>query len=72
MRKELVLVELYELGDRVCTPCGNATVMQNEITPTNKYELESREVRVRLDEPTSRWPTGVADLEAWHFTLLGE
>jgi len=60
------------MGDRVCTPCGNATVMHNEATPTNKWDLENREVHVKLDEPISRWPTSYAELDAWAFVLLDE
>ena len=46
-----VEVHLFEKGDRVFTPSGQATVVSNEV-----WDEDDREVEVVLDEPISGHP----------------
>lgn len=54
MKKVLVSITLLEKGDRVHTPEGRGTVMETEKVPKTEYDVMNRDVKVLLDEPTSR------------------
>ena len=52
-------VEFYCEGDRVCTPDGEGTVLENELIPshiclTERSKLLDREIVVELDEATCK------------------
>ena len=54
MKKRSVTINVYEKGDRVSTPCGAATVLEDEVLPSNlslvyRGELVNTKVNVKLD-----------------------
>ena len=72
MKKETIIIDVYEEGDRVLTPDGKATVLENEIisdTPT-RSDLAYSEVKIQLDEGSSRIPNGKDTMEISNFIKI--
>ena len=52
-------IYFYSKGDRVCTPDGDGTVLEDELIPcrmelTERSKLLYSEIEVELDEPTCK------------------
>lgn len=57
MRVDELYVYFYGKGDRVCTPDGEGTVLEDELIPcrielTERGKLLNSEIEVELDEST--------------------
>ena len=50
MRKVKIVLEIFEKGDRVLTPCGEGIVMESEEIPNGKFDIYFRDVKVKIDD----------------------
>lgn len=54
MITEEIYLTFFEKGDRVCTPDGEGVVLEDELIPFTRQGLIDSEVKVELDEETSK------------------
>lgn len=66
MKTVAININLFEINDRVLTPEGEATVLQNEEIPTDRFEISGRMVTVKFDEH----PRREEDIDAWLCSLI--
>jgi hypothetical protein len=80
MKTITIALDLYEKGDRVLTPDGMATVLEDEnphlkkqglgrYDKADRLSLANSEVQVELDEGSSSWKGRVGTMETSLFIL---
>lgn len=68
MRKMNVTLPLYEYGDRVYTPDGVGTVIENEPHFTDPYLRV--DIKVKLDSSTGSNPNGIGEFDPANLSPL--
>lgn len=65
MRQAIVIFNIFEKGDRVCTPFGNGVILKDEVLSKTFANYGSRTVFVTLDDPDFDDDDGVEEMDGW-------
>lgn len=67
MRYEQFSIKVYQIGDRVQTPKGIGTVLENE--EYDRHDLGNRTIKVRLHGDNANYLNG-RTMNAWDVILI--